>query len=74
MQMSKQVAQFSNQQAQWARDNGLKQTSVAPGNEVQGSIFFRKDKKSADYILRIPVGDQVFEFPVSAQNKAPSYD
>jgi hypothetical protein len=74
MQMSKQVAQFSNQQAQWVRDNGLKQKSVAPGSEVQGSIFFRKDKKSADYILRIPVGDQTFEFPLSAQNKAPSYD
>jgi hypothetical protein len=24
--------------------------------------------------LRIPVGDQVFEFPLSAQNKMPVYD
>jgi hypothetical protein len=74
MQLSKQVLAFSTQQGQWVRDNGLKQKTVAPGEETQGSIIFRKDKKSADYILRIPVGSQVFEFPLSAQNKAPSYD
>ncbi len=74
MQMSKQVLAFSGTQAQWVRDNGLKQKALAPGEEAQGAIIFRKDKKSADYILRIPIGDQVFEFPLSAQNKAPSYD
>lgn len=74
MQMSKQVAAFSGQQAQWVRDNGLKQKTLAPDDEVQGWIFFKKDKKSADYILRIPVGEHIFEFPLSAQNKAPSYD
>ena len=74
MQMSKQVLAFSGTQAQWVRDNGLKQKTVAPGDEAQGAIIFRKDKKSADYILRIPIGDQVFEFPLNAQNKAPSYD
>ena len=74
MQMSKQVLAFSGTQAQWVRDNGLKQKALASGEEVQGAIIFRKDKKSADYILRIPIGDQVFEFPLSAQNKAPSYD
>jgi hypothetical protein len=35
---------------------------------------FKKDKKAAEYVLRIPVGDQTFEFPLSALNKAPSYD
>jgi hypothetical protein len=74
MQMSKQVLAFSAQQGQWVRDNGLKQKTLAPGEEAQGAIIFKKDKKSADYILRIPIGDQVFEFPLSAQNKAPSYD
>ncbi len=74
MQMSKQVAAFSGQQAQWVRDNGLKQKTLASGEEAQGAIVFRKDKKSADYILRIPVGGETFEFPLSAQNKAPSYD
>jgi len=74
MQVSKQVLAESGQQAEWVRNNGLKQKTLAPGEEAQGAIVFRKDKKSADYILRIPVGGQVFEFPLSAQNKAPSYD
>jgi hypothetical protein len=73
VQMSKQVLEFSNKQAQWVRDNGLQQTTIAPGQEAQGAIVFKKDKKSADYILRIPIGDQVFEFPLSAQNKPPSF-
>jgi hypothetical protein len=74
VQMSKQVLAESGQQAEWVRNNGLKQKTLAPGEEAQGAIVFRKDKKSADYILRMPVGSQVFEFPLSAQNKAPSYD
>jgi len=74
MQMSKQVLAESGQQAEWVRGNGLKQKTLAPGEEVQGAIVFRKDKKSTDYILRMAVGSEVFEFPLSAQNKAPSYD
>lgn len=74
VQMSKQVLAFSAQQSQWVRDNALKQKTLAPEDEAQGAIVFKKDKKSADYILRIPVGTEVFEFPLSAQNKAPSYD
>jgi hypothetical protein len=74
IQMSKQVLAFSGQQAEWVRANGLKQKALAPEEEAQGAIVFRKDKKAADYILRLPVGGQVFEFPLSAQNKVPSYD
>jgi len=74
MQLSKQVLAESGQQAQWVRDKGLKQKTLAPGDEAQGAIVFKKDKKSTDYILRVPVGGEVFEFPLSAQNKAPSYD
>jgi len=36
--------------------------------------MFRKDKKAANYILRLQVSGQTFEFPLSAQNKQPSYD
>jgi hypothetical protein len=74
MQMSKQVLSFSVQQAQWVRDNALQAKPVAPGEEAKGAIVFKKEKKSADYILRVPIGGEVFEFPLSAQNKAPSYD
>jgi len=74
MQMSKQVAAYSSQQAQWVRDNALAKKTLAPGEEEQGIIMFKKEKKAANYILRVPAGAQTFEFPLSAQNKMPSYD
>ncbi len=74
MQVSKQVLGASGTAAQWVRDNGLRPKTLAPGDEAQGAIVFKKDKKEAEYILHIPVGDQVFEFPLSAQNKIPSYN
>lgn len=72
-QVAKQVAAYSAQQAQWVRDNGLTQKSVAPGDELKGCIIFRKDKKKSNYILKIPVAGQTLEFPVTADNKAPSF-
>lgn len=72
--MAKQVAVYSAQQGQWVRDNAVRQKTLNPGDETQGAILFKKERKSADYTLRIPVGNQVFEFPLSAQNKAPSYE
>jgi hypothetical protein len=74
MQMSKQVLAFSGQQAEWVRQNGMKKKTLAPGEEEQGAIVFKKDKKPGNYILRVVVGAQTFEFPLSTQNKAPSYD
>jgi hypothetical protein len=74
LQVAKQISQYSTQQAQWVRDNAIAKTTLAPGQEAQGVIVFKKDKKAGNYILRCPVGTQIFEFPVSAQNKAPSYD
>jgi hypothetical protein len=74
VQEGKQVQSFTAQQGQWLRDNGVKDKTLAPGEEVEGFIAFKKDKKATDYVLHIPVGNSVFEFPLSAQNKAPSYD
>jgi hypothetical protein len=74
MQMSKQVLEFSGKQADWVRQNALQKKTLAPGEEEQGAILFRKDKKPANYTLRVTVGSQTFEFPVSAQNKLPSYN
>lgn len=74
MQVSKQVAAFSAQQAQWVRDNGLTQKSIAPGANVEGYIAFKKEKKKSNYILKVTVGAQVFEFPVYADNKEPAFD
>ncbi len=74
MQESKQIQSFTTQQGQWLRDNAIKQQTLAPGDQEQGYIAFKKDKKPAEYILRIPVGSETFEFPLSAPNKPPSYD
>jgi len=74
IQMSKQVAAYGSQQATWVRDNALTKKTLAPGGDEQGVIMFRKDKKAANYILRLQVSGQTFEFPLSAQNKQPSYD
>jgi hypothetical protein len=73
-QMSRQVLAFSTQQAKWVQDNAVKEKTLAPNEEVQGVIVFKKDKKAADYILRIPIGSETFEFPFHANNKAPSYN
>jgi len=72
-QVAKQVAAFSAQQAQWIRDNALAQKNLAPGQDTQGFIVFKKEKKKANYILKLTVGSQPFEFPVTADNKAPSF-
>jgi hypothetical protein len=74
LQVSKQVAAYSSQQAQWVRDNGLAQKSIAPGANLEGYIVFKKDKKKSSYTLKVMVGTQVFEFPVTADNKAPNFD
>jgi len=74
VQMGKQIAAFSGQQAQWLRENALKSTTIAPGEQAQGAIVFRKEKKPTDYVFRMSVGNEVLEFPLNAQNKAPSYD
>jgi hypothetical protein len=73
MQVAKQVAAYSSQQAQWIKDNALVQKNLAPGEDTQGYIVFKKEKKKANYVLKLTVGTQAFEFPVAADNKAPSF-
>ena len=72
-QVAKQVAAYSAQQAQWIKDNALLQKALAPGQDTQGYIVFKKEKKKANYILKLTVGTETFEFPVTAENKAPSF-
>ena len=74
MQRSKDILASSAYIAQWIRDKGMKPTTLAPGEEVKGAIIFKKEKKPAEYTLTIPVGSEVFEFPVSAVNKASTWD
>jgi hypothetical protein len=43
----------------------LKEASVLPNGQVSGSTWFERDAKLQDMILRVPVGDLVYEFPLS---------
>jgi hypothetical protein len=74
VELSKEVLTLANEWVEFIHDRALKPTVVAPGEEVVGAILFRKGKKPTDYTLAIPVDGRTFEFPVSAQNKPPSFD
>jgi hypothetical protein len=65
VQVSKQILEFAGKQAEWARSNGLKTKTLAPNEQAQGAVFFKQEKKATDYILRIPIGSEVLEFPFS---------
>jgi|HubBroStandDraft_6_1064221.scaffolds.fasta_scaffold00069_22 hypothetical protein len=73
VELSKEVLTVSNEWAGFIRARALKPTTVAPGEQVIGTILFRKGKKPANYTLAIPVGAETFEFPVSALNTPPSF-
>ncbi len=53
---------MATQQSQWVREHGLRAASLQPGSSLQGALFFPRDKAKG-YIVRIPVGNYVFEFP-----------
>ncbi len=74
VELSKEVLTLSNEWAGFIRARALKPTTVAPGEQVVGTILFRKGKRPANYTLAIPVGSKTFEFPVSALNAPPSFD
>jgi hypothetical protein len=73
VELSKEVLTVSNKWVTFIRSRALKPTTVAPGEQVVGAVVFRKGKKPSDYILAVPLGNQTFEFPVSALNQAPTY-
>jgi hypothetical protein len=43
----------------------LKDAVVLPNQHVSGSTWFQRDGKLQEMILRVPVGDIVYEFPLS---------
>jgi hypothetical protein len=66
---SKTQLALGNQQATWVHDHGLAAATLKPGEQAQGAIMFRREKKEKECILRIPVNDQVFEFPFTEKDK-----
>lgn len=43
----------------------LSNASVQPGHETAGAVWFERDAKPKQLLLRVPVGDVVYEFPLS---------
>jgi len=46
-------------------NTALREGTVAPGAESSGAVWFERDKKAAQLVLRVPVGQTVFEFPLT---------
>jgi hypothetical protein len=51
--------------AQQVQSNVLQSASVAPKEKAVGVVWFERDKNAEQLNLRIFVGDQIFEFPLS---------
>jgi hypothetical protein len=45
----------------------LKPGAIQPEEKVTGAVWFERDKNPQQLILRIPIGDRTFEFPLSFQ-------
>lgn len=64
-----QIQQASEATAADVRSSALRAQVVKPGEQVQGAIFFTYQKKRGESVLRLPVGDQVFEFHLPPKAK-----
>jgi hypothetical protein len=47
----------------------LKQTSLSAGQKTTGVIWFQRDSNARELSLRVPVGDLIFDFPLSFNQK-----
>ncbi len=41
----------------------LRRNTLMPGQNVSGAVFFSREKNHDEVVLRVPVGNTVFEFP-----------
>jgi hypothetical protein len=46
-------------------NTALREGAVAPGTNSSGAVWFERDKKAEQLVLRVPVGQTIFEFPLS---------
>lgn len=47
----------------------LKPSTVAPGDKIAGAVWFERGKNPGQLVLRVPLENQTFEFPLSFQRK-----
>ena len=43
----------------------LRETAVLPNQQISGSSWFQRNGKRQDMVLRVPVGDVTYEFPLT---------
>ena len=60
---AKAATEKANHSAQLLRNQKLLATTLPPGQMVQGTLQFDASKAQQS-ILRIPVGNAIFEFPI----------
>ena len=53
------------QEAQQLQSTVLQAATLAPKDKTSGVVWFQRDKNAQELNLRIFVGDQIFEFPLS---------
>ena len=45
--------------------DALKKGSIKPDGRTWGAVWFERDANPAAYVMRIPVDNQIYEFPLS---------
>ena len=53
--------------AQQIRELALKPGTIESGSKVSGAVWFERSKNPQQLILRIPIGNDMLEFPLSFQ-------
>jgi hypothetical protein len=53
------------QEAQEAQAPVLQAATLSPKDKTSGVVWFQRDKNARELNLRIFVGDQIFQFPLS---------
>ncbi len=69
LMLSQQIVANSVNAADTTVGLSLKQTTVFPGRQASGYVYFKRDKKLSYAILQVQIGDMSFEFPLERQSK-----
>lgn len=66
---SKEVQLRADAMINSVKSTALLAQTLQPSQQAQGAIFFSFEKKRQESVLRLPIGNQVFEFPFLAEKK-----
>ena len=50
------------------QNTALRGGAIAPGAKSSGAVWFERDKKAEQVVLRVPVGQTIYEFPLTFQH------